>query len=50
MRLPYTLPSRIMAPVDSMLRIIFCAVPAFMRVEPVMTSGPTRAHKSICAY
>ena len=29
------------APVEIMLRIIFWAVPAFKRVEPVSTSGPT---------
>ena len=39
-RLPYTLPMRIIAPVESMLSTIFCAVPLFMRVEPVTTSGP----------
>ena len=39
-RLPYTLPSLIMAPVDSMFSTIFWAVPLFMRVEPVTTSGP----------
>jgi len=31
-----------MVAVLSMLSTIFCAVPAFMRVEPAMTSGPTR--------
>src|SRR6476661_4711347 len=30
-----------MAPVDSMFRTIFCAVPAFMREEPATASGPT---------
>ena len=30
-----------MAPVDNMFSTIFCAVPAFMRVEPVTTSAPT---------
>ncbi len=30
-----------MAPVLSMLSTIFVAVPAFMRVEPLTTSGPT---------
>ena len=29
-----------MVPVESMLSTSFWAVPAFMRVEPVMTSGP----------
>ena len=32
-----------MAPVVSMFRIIFSAVPAFIRVEPLITSGPTSA-------
>ena len=41
MRLPVTYPSRIIVTVDSMLRTIFCAVPAFMRLEPASTSGPT---------
>src|SRR5260221_9346919 len=27
--------------VEIMLRTIFCAVPAFIRVEPVIASGPT---------
>ena len=40
MRLPYTFPRRIIAPVESMLSTIFCAVPDLRRVEPVMTSGP----------
>lgn len=30
-----------MASVESMLRTSFCAVPDFILVEPVMTSGPT---------
>ena len=38
-----------MAPVDSMLAIIFWAVPAFMRVDPVTTSGPTTAQRSMSA-
>ena len=38
-----------MAPVVIMFRIIFCAVPAFMRVEPEMTSGPTSATMAISA-
>src|ERR1035437_5871561 len=33
-------PVRIMTPVESMLRTSLVAVPAFMRVEPVTTSGP----------
>src|SRR3954463_12967195 len=40
MRLPYVLPTRIIAPVVIMLSTIFVAVPAFIRVDPVMTSGP----------
>ena len=40
MRLPYVFPMRIIAPVVTMLRIIFVAVPALRRVEPVTTSGP----------
>ena len=40
MRLPNVLPSRIIAPVVIMLSTSFVAVPAFMRVDPVTTSGP----------
>ncbi len=40
MRLPWTLPSRIITVVLIMLSTSFCAVPAFSRVEPVSTSGP----------
>ncbi len=40
-RLPYVLPIRIIDAVVSMLRTIFVAVPAFSRVEPAITSGPT---------
>src|SRR5438445_487305 len=40
-RLPYTLPSRIMAPVVMELSTSLVAVPAFIRVDPVSTSGPT---------
>src|SRR5205814_5372798 len=40
-RLPYVLPSLIMAPVVIVFSTSFVAVPAFMRVEPVTTSGPT---------
>src|SRR6185437_16151312 len=36
-----------MAPVVIMLRIIFCADEAFMRVEPEMTSGPTSAQMDV---
>ena len=35
-----------MTPVDKIFRIIFCAEPAFMRVDPVMTSGPVTAQSS----
>ena len=42
-RFPYTYPRRVMAPLESMFRIIFWAVPAFIRVEPEITSGPTSA-------
>ena len=38
-----------MVPVESMLSTSFCAVPAFMRVEPVMTSGPVRGVMAISA-
>src|SRR5262249_11945811 len=48
-RLLYTNPSLIIVPVDSMLRIIFCAVPAFIRDEPAMTSGPTAGAMLISA-
>ena len=48
-RLPYTLPRRIMAPVEIMLSTIFSAVPLFMRVEPVMTSGPVSTPMGISA-
>ena len=41
-RLPYTLPSRIITPVDSMFSTIFWAVPDFIRVEPSIASGPVR--------
>src|SRR2546430_2510929 len=40
MRLPYTLPSRAMLAVVSVLRISLVAVPALRRVEPARTSGP----------
>jgi len=32
---------RVIAPVVSMFSTIFCAVPAFIRLEPETTSGPT---------
>ena len=38
-----------MAAVLSMFRISFCAVPAFMRVEPAITSGPVCGAMVICA-
>src|SRR5215470_8711021 len=40
MRLPYTLPSRAMLAVVSVLRTSLVAVPAFRRVDPARTSGP----------
>src|SRR5262245_2814602 len=40
MRLPYTLPSRAMLAVVSVLRTSLVAVPALSRVEPARTSGP----------
>lgn len=41
MWLSYTLPSFIITPVEIMFRTSFCAVPAFILVEPLTTSGPT---------
>ena len=41
MRLPNVFPSRTMAPVVSMFKTNLVAVPAFRRVEPLKTSGPT---------
>ena len=41
MRLPYVLPSRTIVIVEIMLSTSFCAVPAFSRVEPAITSAPT---------
>ena len=40
MRLPNVLPRRTIEIVEIALSTIFCAVPAFNRVDPVMTSGP----------
>src|SRR5712691_5514897 len=40
-RFPYVLPRRIIATVESVLSTSFCAVPAFRRVEPASSSGPT---------
>ncbi len=39
--LPYVRPSRTIEIVEIMLSTSFWAVPAFSRVEPVTTSGPT---------
>ncbi|CSC34212.1 Uncharacterised protein [Vibrio cholerae] len=49
-RLPNTLPLLIIAPVVSILSTSFCAVPAFMRDEPVTTSAPTTGVITISAY
>ena len=46
---PSTRPSRIITAVEIMLSISFCAVPAFIRVEPVTNSGPTTASKAYSA-
>jgi len=40
-KLPYARPIRIIAPVVMVLSTSFVAVPAFIRVDPVSTSGPT---------
>ena len=40
MRFPYTLPIRIITPVETVFSTIFVAVPAFSRVEPAIASGP----------
>src|SRR5262245_5318540 len=40
-RLPYIYPKRDIVPVERMFRPIFCADPAFMRLDPASTSGPT---------
>jgi hypothetical protein len=42
MRSPFVFPSRTIAPVEIMLSASFVAVPAFRRLEPASTSGPTR--------
>ena len=39
-RLPKTLCSRTISALENVLSAIFCAVPAFKRVEPLMTSAP----------
>jgi hypothetical protein len=41
-RLPRVLPIRTIAPVVIMFRTSLVAVPAFSRVDPAMTSGPTK--------
>ena len=43
------MPSFTITPVESMFSIIFCAVPLFMRVEPVMTSGPGAGEMAMSA-
>ena len=45
-RLPNVLPRRTIETVEIVLRISFWAVPAFMRVDPAITSGPTTAATS----
>ena len=50
MRLPKTAPVRTMTPVESMLRTSLVAVPAFMRVEPVRTSGPVAGVMAMSAF
>ena len=42
-RLPYVRPSRTIVTVEIVFSTSFCAVPAFIRVEPAITSGPTTA-------
>ena len=42
-------PSRIIVTVEIVLRTSFCAVPAFSRVEPAITSGPTTTATSCSA-
>ena len=46
-RLPYTLPSRTITPVESKLRAILVAVPALSRVDPASNSGPVSRRISI---
>ncbi|MNC52249.1 hypothetical protein D3C75_1015860 [compost metagenome] len=45
----YTLPNFTIAPVEIMFSTSFCAVPDFMRVEPVRASGPTTGEIAIAA-
>ena len=40
MRFPRTLPVFAIAQVETMLRTIFCALPALRRVDPATTSAP----------
>ena len=42
-RFPNVRPSRTMVTVEIVFRMSFCAVPAFIRVEPAITSGPVTA-------
>ena len=48
-RLPYVLPSRTIVTVEIVFRSSFCAVPAFILVEPAITSGPTTTATSCSA-
>src|SRR3972149_8749837 len=41
MRFPYVFPSRTIEAVVNIFKTIFVAVPAFILVEPEITSGPT---------
>ena len=45
-RFPYVLPSLTNVTVESVFSASFCAVPAFIRVEPAITSGPTSSRTS----
>ncbi len=40
MKFPWTFPSRTITAVEMAFNAIFCAVPAFIRVDPVSASGP----------
>src|ERR1051326_1297459 len=48
-RFECTRPRRIITPVEIVLRMIFCAVPLFIRVEPMITSGPLSATMAMSA-
>ena len=48
-RLPKTLCSRTISALENVLSAIFCAVPAFRRVEPLMTSAPVASVMPISA-